>query len=186
MSGAVPALLAMPVTSRPEAEAFIDALVVARLDYHFDDGAVDCLAGNGHVTREAAGLIDEQVQRCYAAFEAAGADMSEDCPIGHMIGAIERRDGDAWPSQTSPAWLAALYLAPRYMEVPNPTYLKYRALPTNTVRVLEGPQRIMSGLAFVAGARGAEPMAGDEIFMGVTGRLDGFTADRRYFVLAES
>ena len=87
---AIPALLAMPVTDRPQAEAFIDALVMANLDYHFDDGAVDCLFHNGSCTEAEAMAIDAQVDRCYTAFELADADMTTDCPIGHMIKVLER------------------------------------------------------------------------------------------------
>lgn len=78
-------LLAMPVTNRPEAEAFIEALCKAGLAHHFDDGAVDCLHGNGLVDLDEAKAIDAQVGRCYVAWEASGADLMDDCPIGHLI-----------------------------------------------------------------------------------------------------
>lgn len=85
------ALLALPVSTRPEAEAFIDALFAAGLGYHFDDGAVDCLAGNGLVSAEDAEAIEEQVNGCYMAFEWSGADMATDCPIGHALKTPELR-----------------------------------------------------------------------------------------------
>lgn len=78
-------LLAMPVTTRPEAEAFLDALYKAGLDHHFDDGAVECLHGNGLVTREDAVQIEARVEACYVAWEASGADLFHDCPIGHLL-----------------------------------------------------------------------------------------------------
>lgn len=84
------ALLAMPVTDRAEAEAFIAALHALDLSHHFDDGAVDCLHGttiNGVplVTLEEAVAIDQKVAACYAAWEASGADLQHDCPIGHSL-----------------------------------------------------------------------------------------------------
>lgn len=81
----VAALVAMPVTSRPEAEAFIRQLHSLGLDYHFDDGAVDCLHRNGLVTRRAAERIDYKIRLAYAAWRASGADMREDCPIGFLL-----------------------------------------------------------------------------------------------------
>jgi hypothetical protein len=79
------ALLAMTVTDRPEAEAFIFALCDLGLSHHFDDGAVDCLHGNGLVTKEEAETINALVEDCYAAWEASGADLKVDCPIGHVL-----------------------------------------------------------------------------------------------------
>lgn len=78
-------IIAMPVTNRAEAEAFIAALGKLGLGYHFDDGAVDCLHGNGHVTLAEAEAIDRQVGACYEAWEASGADLLYDCPIGHAL-----------------------------------------------------------------------------------------------------
>ena len=81
----VSALIAMPITNRPEAEAFIEALCALGLDYHFDDGAHDCLFGNGLVSEADATYIEGQVSLCYDAWEASGANMRHDCPIGHVL-----------------------------------------------------------------------------------------------------
>lgn len=78
-------LLAMPVTSRPEAEAFIEALHHAGLSHHFDDGAVNCLVWNDMVSTADAVAIEAQVSRCYVAWRDSGADMANDCPIGHAL-----------------------------------------------------------------------------------------------------
>lgn len=84
------ALLRMPVTDRPEAEAFITALHAADLLYHFDDSAVDCLhESNALVSREAAEAIQDRVNACYDAWEASGADMWDDCPIGHALKVLD-------------------------------------------------------------------------------------------------
>lgn len=85
------ALIAMPVTTRPEAEAWIEALMAAGLDYHFDDGAVDCLHGNGLVTYDDAVAINLHVQACYIAWEQSGADLYHDCPIGHCLKVLARQ-----------------------------------------------------------------------------------------------
>lgn len=81
----VSALVAMPINNRAEAEAFIEALFAAGLGYHFDDGAVDCLHGNGLVTEAGALQIDAQVDFCYDAWRESGADLQHDCPIGHAL-----------------------------------------------------------------------------------------------------
>lgn len=75
----------MPVTNRAEGEAFIEALHGLGLMHHFDDGAVDCLYGNGLVTKGEAHAIDGKVAACYQAWELSGADMMNDCPIGHAL-----------------------------------------------------------------------------------------------------
>jgi hypothetical protein len=85
-------LLAMPIKTRREAEAFIEALCALGLDYHFDDGADDCLHRNGLVTEEEAEQIDDRVKACYAAWQASGADLYHDCPIGHMLIIFERQE----------------------------------------------------------------------------------------------
>lgn len=74
-----------PIGDRREAEAFLRALKAQGLDYHFDDGALDCLYGNKLVDRRCANFIDEQIAACYAAWEASGADLMDDCPIGFML-----------------------------------------------------------------------------------------------------
>jgi hypothetical protein len=79
------ALIAMPIGDRAQAEAFISALQAAGLMHHFDDGAVDCLHGNGLVDLPTAVAIDECVARCYVAWEQSGADMHNDCPIGYAL-----------------------------------------------------------------------------------------------------
>ena len=86
----IAALTAMPVTNRQEAEAFIRRLHELELMYHFDDGAVDCLHGTTIrgvplCTLEEAVAIDQRVSECYAAWEASGADMMNDCPIGYSL-----------------------------------------------------------------------------------------------------
>lgn len=85
----LPAALRAPITDRPSAETFLRALHAAGLDYHFDDGAVDCLYGNNLVSRADAELVDRQVGACYRAYEAAGADLRHDCPIGFMLKLME-------------------------------------------------------------------------------------------------
>lgn len=85
----VTALLAMPVSDRPEAESFIGALADLGLAYHFDDGAVDCLHGNGHVDLAEARQIDAKIAAAYVAWEASGADLRTDCPIGHLIKVLD-------------------------------------------------------------------------------------------------
>lgn len=82
------------------------------------------------------------------------------------------------------------YLAPCYVETDEETYNAYR----DTVQRMGGVERInrplptalTDGLRFVAGSVGYVPQAGDEIGVGVTERLDIFTAGGRYFVLYES
>lgn len=81
----VTALLALPVTNRPEAEAFLTKLHELGLSYHLEDGAVDCLHGNNHVTLADAYAIEAKVDACYAAWQASGADLQHDCPIGHLL-----------------------------------------------------------------------------------------------------
>jgi hypothetical protein len=86
----IPDLLALPVTNRPEAEAFIRLLGELGLIYHFEDGAVDCLFGNGLVTEGEAAAIDTKVDACYSAWRASGADLQEDCPIGYALQVLGR------------------------------------------------------------------------------------------------
>lgn len=78
-------LITMPVTNRSEAEAFIAGLNSLGLAYHFDDGAVDCLHGNGLVSMEEAEQIEAKISDCYEAWRASGADMWNDCPIGFLL-----------------------------------------------------------------------------------------------------
>lgn len=85
MSVEITAALRAPITDRKTAEAFMDELFRLGLDHHFDDGAVECLHGNGHITLDEAKMIDEQVRLCYDAYEAGGADLMHDCPIGYML-----------------------------------------------------------------------------------------------------
>jgi hypothetical protein len=82
---ALPEAMRAPINSRAEAEAFMRSLKSEGLDYHFDDGAIDCLHRNGLVDEAAAMWIDSQIDACYRAFEASGADLREDCPIGFML-----------------------------------------------------------------------------------------------------
>lgn len=79
------ALLALPVTDRPEAEAFIRGLIDLDLMYHFDDGAVDCLHGNGKVDEGEALAIDAKVDAVFAAFRNSGADMNLDDPFAYAL-----------------------------------------------------------------------------------------------------
>lgn len=46
--------------------------------------------------------------------------------------------------------------------------------------------RLFNGLCFVAGSRGAIPKAGDRIMRNPWGRINGFSAGGKLFVLAES
>lgn len=78
-------LIALPVGNRAEAEAFIRRLSALGLSYHFDDGAVECLHGNGLVTQAEAEDIDLKIADAYEAWEASGADLKHDCPIGFLI-----------------------------------------------------------------------------------------------------
>lgn len=79
-----------PIADRPAAERFIEALHAASLSYHFDDGAVDCLHRNGLLSLEDAERVDRQIAACYAAWEASGADLRTDCPIGYSLRLMER------------------------------------------------------------------------------------------------
>lgn len=81
----LPADMLAEITDRPSAERFLTALHREGLDYHFDDGAVDCLFGNKLVGQECAEFIDDQVDACYDAWRASGADLQHDCPIGFML-----------------------------------------------------------------------------------------------------
>jgi hypothetical protein len=81
----LPMAMREPITNRAESEAFITALHGEGLGHHFDDGAVDCLFGNGLVDEACAMAIDSQVDACYRAFEAEGADLMNDCPIGFLL-----------------------------------------------------------------------------------------------------
>lgn len=81
----LPAALLAPIETRADAETFLRALKAADLDYHFDDGAIDCLYRNGLISEGHAMLIDSQVDACYREFERAGADLRTDCPIGFML-----------------------------------------------------------------------------------------------------
>lgn len=81
----LPEVMRAEISDRPSAEAFLRALHAEGLDYHFDDGAVDCLHGNGLVDEPCAMWIDSQVDACYAAWTASGADLEHDCPIGFML-----------------------------------------------------------------------------------------------------
>lgn len=78
-------LVAMPVSTRAEAEAFIARLHALDLGHHFDDGAIECLFGNGRVSLEHAILIENKIADCYEAWRASGADLKDDCPIGHLL-----------------------------------------------------------------------------------------------------
>jgi hypothetical protein len=74
-----------PIATRAAAERFIEALHAAGLSYHFDDGAIDCLHRNGLLSIDDARRVDQQIVDCYAAWEASGADLAHDCPIGHAL-----------------------------------------------------------------------------------------------------
>jgi len=75
-------LTTVPIRTRADAESFIVALNAAGFAYHFDDNAVECLAGNGLMTKGQARAIGLQVARCYAVWSGADRD---DCPIGHLL-----------------------------------------------------------------------------------------------------
>lgn len=78
-------LRALPLRDRTDAEAYIRKLHALGLAYHFDDGAVDCLHRNGHVTLAEAEEIDNDIGRVYECWRAAGADLRTDCPIGYLL-----------------------------------------------------------------------------------------------------
>lgn len=90
----IESIVDMPITSRAEGEAFIRQLGELGLLHHFDDGAVDCLHGNGLVTLEDAKIIDRKVMETYMAWEKSGADLMNDCPIGHVIKVLEELEGE--------------------------------------------------------------------------------------------
>ena len=83
------------------------------------------------------------------------------------------------------------YTAPRYTQVDRGTFDRYRATCTGCGGEQDKldrplPTALTDGLAFVPHVSGSIPAAGDEIFVGCTGRLDGFTAQGGCYVLAES
>lgn len=94
-------LVALPVASRTEAEAFIRKLNECGLMHHFDDGAVDCLFGNDLVSKADAERIDQKVDACYVAWRASGADMQNDCPIGYALDVMNgTNDNPPAPAET--------------------------------------------------------------------------------------
>lgn len=74
-----------PIVDVPSAKAFIAELHRLGLGYHFDDGAIECLYGNGLVKAGEAALIDGQVERCHDAWCKSGADLKHDSPIGYAL-----------------------------------------------------------------------------------------------------
>lgn len=114
-------LLLVPVVDMDTATAFLTELNRLDMDYHFDDGAVECLYGNGVVTLKTARVINTQVDRCYAAWEAEARDMMHDCPIGYMLAlmtmaplakkypghgfGISSADSCSVDNEDAPAWL---------------------------------------------------------------------------------
>lgn len=80
--GDLPEAMRDPIEDRDDAERFLRSLKAEGLDYHFDDGAIDCLYRNGAVDVECAKLIDQQVEDCYQVW---GGDLAHDCPIGFVL-----------------------------------------------------------------------------------------------------
>lgn len=79
--------LRAPITTLADGEAFIRELVDQDLSYHFDDGAVDCLHGNGLLTLDEAKVVDAQVAALY------GLDWGKaQCPIGFCLHVHAERD----------------------------------------------------------------------------------------------
>lgn len=78
----VDVLLAMPVRTHAEVEAFILALFREGLGYHFEEAAKDCLAHL--VSEEDAEGIGQKVALCYAVWDSKG-----DCPIGYALKVID-------------------------------------------------------------------------------------------------
>jgi len=73
--------LCKPIQTDADAKRFVEALVKAELDWHFDDCAVDCLhETNPHVSREDAELLNAQRDRLYD-FKWGSAK----CPIGYVL-----------------------------------------------------------------------------------------------------
>lgn len=85
--------------------------------------------------------------------------------------------------------MAETYLAPRYCEAPEQVFGEIRDINAQyrgTTDPLAVDPHWASGLSFMAGSMGAMPKAGDIALINSFGRLDGFTADGRFFILAES
>jgi len=70
------------VVDSSTAKLFIKRLQANKLIFHFDDGAVECLYGNGVVTREQADTIDRRVDEIYA-LELDWGEFG--CPIGYCL-----------------------------------------------------------------------------------------------------
>jgi hypothetical protein len=81
----LPEAMRAQITDRASAESFLRALKAEGLDYHFDDGALDCLYRNGATDVECAKFIGNQVDACYDAWRESGADLYVDCPIGFIL-----------------------------------------------------------------------------------------------------
>lgn len=89
MSG-LPALCREPITSFEGAKAWIDALVAADLDFHFEDdpGTIINLANDIPIFLASdVPLIRERVATLY------GYDWGDhECPIGYQLDRIDARD----------------------------------------------------------------------------------------------
>jgi hypothetical protein len=79
--------------------------------------------------------------------------------------------------------------APRYIEVPEHEFDQYKAITlrhSGSADQLREPADWTDDLSFVAGSAGAAPAVGDIVLLNQINRIDGFTADGRFFVLYES
>lgn len=91
-------------------------------------------------------------------------------------------------SQTVPA-LESVYLAPRYVEVDQDGFRQYEKIDLKyggSLSRMTEDAGWAGGISFVAGSAGAAPQIGDLLLITAQGRLDGFQAEGRFFVLYES
>lgn len=72
-----------------QAKKYIEYLHQSELMFHFEDGAVDCLYGNGVCTLAQARAIDERIDAIYE----AGLDWGEfECPIGYALHLMDQEE----------------------------------------------------------------------------------------------
>lgn len=83
----IDALCAPLINERADAERFIRGLYDLGLIHHFDDGAIDCLFGNGLCSHAQARCIDGKISRCYEVWNGKDRD---DCPIGYALECMEK------------------------------------------------------------------------------------------------
>lgn len=87
----IPAILREPINSYADAKKWVDALVDANLDFHFDDGPEDQVhiaTGIPLFTAEEASVVRDQCARLYDFdWNDCGGD-----PMGYMMDRIDDRD----------------------------------------------------------------------------------------------